>query len=182
MEITRFDPFNIRLCRDIRNNLSDAFMKALKLGTMKPANEAAAAFDQMNLAPICNDYINNRLTGYQKALAASTTSNLNDSGNIYLTASHIWNQELFFEVHDYLEQCWMKSSGDEKLILQALIRAAGTYVHLEQGNTKGARGMADKAIPPLLRLRDKIPEWINLDLLVNKLRNLDPIPPKFHNQ
>jgi FMN phosphatase YigB (HAD superfamily) len=40
----------------------------------------------------------------------------------------------FFEAHEEWEALWVRSSGDEKLFLQALIQLAAGCVHLERGN------------------------------------------------
>ena len=50
----------------------------------------------------------------------------------------LWDLDLFFEVHEILEPPWIKAQGDRKLLLQALIRAAGVYINLELGYTDRA--------------------------------------------
>ena len=62
-------------------------------------------------------------------------------------------------------------------MLQAIIRAAGVYVHLEQGNLIGARRIADKSLAVLERLQDRLAPYANPQLLLDKLKNLDPVPP-----
>lgn len=84
---SKFDPFNSRLCRDIRNGLSEGFM------------------NQQQAAKISQDNIRDHSK---------------KTDDTFLIASLILDQELFFEVHDYLELHWMKASGDNKIIIQAL--------------------------------------------------------------
>ena len=70
----------------------------------------------------------------------------------------------FFEAHEEWETLWMKSEGDAKLFLQALIQVAAACVHLTRGNAApGARllGLADEK---LARLGPRSEE-INPDLL-----------------
>ncbi len=70
------------------------------------------------------------------------------------------------------------ASGETKLILQAMIRAAGMYVQLDHGNTKGAASMAAKAVAVLEANSSQIEDVFELDLLLHKLREVDPVPPK----
>jgi hypothetical protein len=58
-----------------------------------------------------------------------------------------------------------------------LIRAAGTYMHLECGRHMGARKMSSKAVETLIRYKESIPVF-NVELLIAKLKTLDPVPPK----
>lgn len=59
-----------------------------------------------------------------------------------------------------------------------MIRAAGMYIKLyDQQNERGARKMAGKAADALEENREALPENLPLDLLLMKLRNLDPSPP-----
>lgn len=170
-----FDPFNERLCRDIRNNLSEGLMQAIAHCSMAHVNRAANQFFKMELAPHNSEYINNRIAGYTRIINKNGKTGQDD---VFCIAALIWDEGLFFEVHDYLEQRWIKATGERKMIYQALIRAAGTYVHLEQQKMKGARGMADKAVKSLMQCREHIPLCINLDLLIRKLQDLDPILPR----
>ena len=89
----------------------------------------------------------------------------------------LWDHALFFEVHDLLEHEWMRAEGKQKEMLQALIRAAGVYVHLARGNVRGAEKMAAKAVVGLVKHRDSLPAEIDLDLLLSKLQNRDKVPP-----
>jgi predicted metal-dependent hydrolase len=50
----------------------------------------------------------------------------------------------------------MTADGDDKKLLQAIIRAAGAYVHLEQGNLIGAKRIAAKAVAVLERHQDRL--------------------------
>lgn len=94
----------------------------------------------------------------------------------------LWNQELFFEVHEWLEKGWLKAHGTDKSILQALIRAAGTYVHLKHGQREGAKKMAAKAVQTLLQHKAMVPAIFNVEVLIAKLAALDPVPPKLGDE
>jgi uncharacterized protein len=60
----------------------------------------------------------------------------------------------FFDCHDTLEELWMESKGDERLLLQGLIQVAVAYYHKGNGNFKGAESQLNKAISKLDRIPD----------------------------
>ena len=51
----------------------------------------------------------------------------------------LWNEGLFFEVHEVLEAVWQRESGDRRQALQGLIQVAVAWHHLAHGNPRGAR-------------------------------------------
>ncbi len=170
----RFDPFNNRLCRNVRNALSENFNKVLAQKKMQPVRRAARLFLNDPL-PLCvRRYIDHRLAAYAKVLANVRDHQLDHPLEI---AFAIWDQHLFFETHEYLEPHWMTADGEEKKLLQAIIRAAGAYVHLEQGNLTGAKRIAAKAVAVLALHQDQLAPYADPQLLLAKLRSLDPAPP-----
>ncbi|HEV7730925.1 MAG TPA: DUF309 domain-containing protein [Candidatus Binatia bacterium] len=54
-------------------------------------------------------------------------------------AAVLWNEQLFFEVHEVLEAVWVRETGDVRQALQGLIQIAVAYHHLAHGNPRGAR-------------------------------------------
>lgn len=175
MTITKFDPFEDRLCRDIRNDLSEAFADSLTKIDMGPITTVAEKFLSRDLDHIYQNYINERLNKYETALNIIQKQNIEDT---FARSLVLWDQALFFEVHEVLEHDWLKAEGKEKLILQAMIRAAGMYIQLDHGNTKGAQKMSAKAVEAFSSNRDAVPPIFDLDLLVEKLNRVDPKPPK----
>jgi hypothetical protein len=174
IEIERFDPFNNRLCRNVRNALSENFKKVLEQKEMQPVRRVAGFFLNDPLPPCVRTYIDQRLAAYEQVLADVRNRELEDPLDI---AVAIWDRRLFFETHEYLETHWMTAEGDEKKLLQAIIRAAGAYVHLEQGNINGAKRIAAKAVAVLERHQDRLAPFADPRLLLEKLRSLDPEPP-----
>ncbi|MBC2711656.1 MAG: DUF309 domain-containing protein [Desulfosarcina sp.] len=174
IEIDRFDPFNNRLCRNVRNALSEGFKNVLDKRDMVPVRRIAGFFLNDPQPACVNAYIQRRLSAYEQVLTDVSSRRLGDPLDI---AVSIWDRQLFFETHEYLEPYWMGAKGDEKLLLQAIIRAAGAYVHLEQGNLTGAKSIAGKAIDVLERYRDRLAPHADPQLLLDKLRKLDPVPP-----
>ena len=152
-ESDRFDPFNNRLCRNVRNALSEGFKEALESRTLEPVHRTAGFFLDGDLPAVVRAYIDKRLAAYEGVLADMRDCKADDPLDI---APLIWNRRLFFETHEYLEPFWMAAEGDEKRLLQALIRAAGTYVHLEQGNRSAARRIGAKALQGIERHRQRL--------------------------
>jgi hypothetical protein len=56
-------------------------------------------------------------------------------------AAALWNEGLFFEVHEVLEAVWRPARGDERRALQGVIQLAVAYHHLAHGNLRGARSL-----------------------------------------
>ena len=53
-------------------------------------------------------------------------------------AACLFNEGLFFEVHEVLEAVWLKQEGDARPLLQGLIQIAVGFHHLENRNLNGA--------------------------------------------
>ena len=116
------------------------------------------------------------MEAYRQALEITCTEQLTSDWDKALV---LWDLELFFEVHEILESVWIKATGSEKLVLQAMIRAAGMYIKLkDQNNIRGANKMASKAVKVLQANRQFFSNDFPLDLLLDKLKRLDPNPPK----
>ncbi len=173
MALEIFNPFENRLCRDIRNDLSETFLDVLEARSITPSEQVAAGFLKKDLPKICRDYILVRLKRYQRVL---DTIELHGD-ELYISAAITWDQKLFFEVHELLEPPWMKAEGAEKLLLQALIRAAGVYLNLELDYTDRARKISLKAIPILEEHHRLLPNTLDADRLISSLKALDPVAP-----
>ena len=174
MATPRFEPFQDRLSRDIRNELSAALPLALAQHDLAPVRAVADRYLQQGVATPYAAYIEARLAGYAKALAIIARTKAEDALNRALV---FWDLGLFFEVHEILEQAWHGAQGAEKEILQALIRAAGFYIKGEYGYFEAGAKMAGRAVAGLEKNRQDCTGF-DLDTLLESLRNLDPIPPK----
>ncbi|MEN8142913.1 MAG: DUF309 domain-containing protein [Thermodesulfobacteriota bacterium] len=175
-EYNFFDTRNDRLARDIRNKLGKAFVKRLAPDLdLTPVAELAENFLAENPGAVYENYIRQRLAGFHAAKQHISQNKINDN---YYRALVLWDHELFFETHEILESLWMKAAGSRKLILQALIRAAGVYIHLANHNQNGAEKMAAKARETLTALREEVPPFPGLEKLLDSLANLEHTPPK----
>ena len=177
-QVSTFDPFNNRLCRDIRNELSISFINYINQRDMASVVEVKEKYKLQEMAPFTVDYMDDRLIRYQRVVSDIESHGI-PIEDTYRIACRIWNQALFFEFHEWLEQSWHRTAGFEKQVLQALIRSAGVYLLLEYNRNNGAKKMAVKAAASLRKLRMFVPESFDVLRLIDKLSVLDPVPPKF---
>jgi uncharacterized protein len=56
----------------------------------------------------------------------------------FLKGIEEFNQGLFFECHETLEEIWLEDHGDDRKFYQAIIQIAAGYFKLEQGVPAGA--------------------------------------------
>ena len=178
MNIIRFDPFNSRLARDIRNTLAAAYVDALQQADRGIYQQTA----EMWLADILEHdlarYIRDRLKRYDHAFDQISKNRICDAK---LQVLIIWNHRLFFEVHELLERVWQQTTGDEFQALKGLIQAAGVYVHLEHKQRAAAEKLAAKSSDRIRKYRTCLNFIANLDTLLAKLTPLDSDPPLLTN-
>jgi hypothetical protein len=170
----QFDPFNDRLSRDIRNDLSSSLVKCLETGDIAPAEQVAAKHRSSQPDEIYLNYISERVTRYSEALQA--IRELPDDP--LSQAVVLWDLGLFFEVHEVLEHAWYDAEGEYKLTLQALIRAAGVYIKLECGFIPQAERIAAKAVPVLEEQKERLQSYFTPELLIDGLKGCRLPPPK----
>lgn len=163
-----FDPFEDRLCRDIRNRLSEHFLTAVQAQDRDILINFAHTQKQKTLDPHHLNYIDDRIKRYEKVLNLADS----ESRGPYPMAKLLWDQKLFFECHEWLEPFWINAAGPDKKALQALIRAAGAYVLLEANRISGAHKSAQKAIALLQEYKSQIPALFKPDQLIQALKNL----------
>jgi uncharacterized protein len=173
----RFDPFQNRLCRKIRNELSKSLMEAIHSRDLTPSNAVAQKYAPESAEECIKEYIYNRIECYSLIISQIQSANI-AADETYIIVLLLWDKELFFEIHEWLEPKWLKAEGTEKNILQAFIQAAGTYILLESGRNKGARKMATKAVAAMLKDTKLLPDFLDSKLLIKKLKAVDPVPPK----
>jgi hypothetical protein len=56
-------------------------------------------------------------------------------------AAALWDEGLFFEVHEVLEAEWKTARGDVRQALQGLIQIGVAFHHLAHGNLRGAQSL-----------------------------------------
>ena len=171
----RFDPFADRTARDIRNSLSESFVAAISAVDPEKYLKVAGKWRDQSLSPLYTDYIDDHLSRYGLVFNVIRAVGIHDPLQQALT---VWNQSLFFEFHDHLETLWQSATGDERQALKGLIKAAGVYIHLEQGHRKAAEGLAMKSLRLLRQYAHCLTFIANYETLLDKLKTLDPIAPQ----
>ena len=170
----RFDPFNDRTARDIRNTLSEAFVDSLIANDAAEYLAAARKWSKKRVSLLYADYIDDRLRRYGRVFSAIREEGIDDPLQQALV---IWNQGLFFEFHDQLETLWQAATGDQRLALKGLIKAAGVYIHLEQHHRPAAESLAMKSYQLLRQYPHCLTFIANYETLLEKLKSGDPNPP-----
>jgi hypothetical protein len=178
LSAARFDPFNNRLARDIRNTLAESFVDALLQLDESVYQRQADRWLAKNLDDESSGYIQERIKRYVRTFNQIQENCINDGK---LQALIIWNYGLFFEVHEHLERIWHRTAGDEYQALKGLIQAAGVYVHLKYDHRAAAEKLAAKSSDRILKYADCLTFIANLDLLLEKLKTLDSVPPQLEN-
>jgi hypothetical protein len=172
--ISRFDPFNDRLSRDIRNSLTEAFVTSLKQKNSQPYKQLSRRWLAKGPGLLYNKYIQDRLNSYDRVFDDIRCSHIDDAR---LQALILWNYRLFFEVHDLLEDIWHKTHGDEYQAIKGLIQAAAVYVHMEYNHRKAMQRLAGKAVILIRNYAHGLGFISNLAVLIKALETLDPVPP-----
>lgn len=173
----RFDPFTSRACRQVRNDLAHSLVTAISILNFEPVSTLVHKYlSGTPTAPI-HRYLIDRRESYRTFLATIRADGLANN-DIWPIAMTLWDKQLFFEVHEWLEQAWHQSRGDARESYQAVIRAAGVYIHLEAGRRASALQLANKAVVGLRRHRNLLAGYFDVARLLDKLEPLDPVPPK----
>ncbi len=162
-----FDPFESRISRDIRNELSGHFLDDL-LSIRDPGKKDEKTAALTRKAPDADHlrFIETRLEKYRKVYRES------DGAGPFEIARRLWNHRLFFECHEWLEPLWMNADGSEKKAIQGIIRAAGAHVHDEAGRKSPARTSAQKALVLIRNHSAQIPLPFNAENLIKALNRL----------
>ncbi len=174
MEEQLFNPFEDRLSRDIRNELSEGLALAIQSGSLEKLANIVGKYRERRLARCYTAYIDDRYARYEQALAVILPG-ITDPIHQGLI---LWDLGLYFEVHEVLEQAWYSAKGRTKLTMQALIRAAGVYIKREYGFQEAAARIAAKSIPVLEENRALLETYFQPDKLISALASPDTPPPR----
>lgn len=172
-----FDPFTDRLARDIRNGLSTAFSHALQALDSAQLERSTAKWTQSDLPPAMAAYVKDRTHRYGRVLDRIQSENEIDPRRQALLA---WNEQLYFEVHEILEEVWQPATGDRRKALQGLILAAGIGEHMRYGHTDAAERLSIRADQLIRQHRPYLNFIENLDDLLGWLQRWRSTPPKLH--
>ena len=107
-----------------------------------------------------------RISDFVRYLEPASTEG--SSQNYYTAFFQLWNAQKYYEAHDVLEQLWLAETNAELArFYQALIQAAGAFVHLQKNFQQPSHPKHSRRLPPATRL---------LELA---LRNLESLPNEF---
>jgi hypothetical protein len=107
-----------------------------------------------------------RISDFVRSLEPASAES--SSQNYYTAFFQLWNVQKYYEAHDVLEQLWLAETNAELArFYQALIQAAGAFVHLQKNFQQPSHPKHSRRLPPATRL---------LDLA---LRNLESLPNEF---
>ena len=173
-----FDPFENRLCRDIRNSLGHAFVLAIQTKDMDSFKKVADQYQPDTRPEPVRDYIRHREACLKIIYEKINTFPISPKDEVSISIL-LWNLELFFEFHEWVEIKWNSAFGRNKKAFQVLILCAVTYEQLLYKRRRPAEKAAVKALLLLNEYRDALPEGFGADLLIQKLTGPDPVPPKF---
>ena len=63
-----------------------------------------------------------------------------------------WNEQLYYEAHDVLEQVWLKKDSADDNFFKGLIQAAGAFVHLQKNFEQPTHAKHSRRLRPAVRL------------------------------
>src|SRR5437868_14288665 len=94
------------------------------------------------------------------------------SQDYYAAFFQLWNAQKYYEAHDVLEQLWLvEKNAQLARFYQALIQAAGAFVHLQKNFQHPSPSKHSRRLPPARRLFELALR--NLEGLPNEFRALD---------
>jgi hypothetical protein len=170
----RFDPFNDRRSRDLRNTLSEQIVDVVLRNDVQAFRLLCEHWEAVGLEGIYRDYLEDRLKRYRRAFEQLEQDDVRAPLRQALV---LWNVGLYFEVHEILETIWHPAEEPLRSAIKGLIQAAGMYIHLLCGHQSAAEKLAQKAHKHLSANREGAAFIANLNDLLNHLAHVDPEPP-----
>jgi len=108
-----------------------------------------------------------RISDFVRSLDSAPSEG--SSHDYYGAFFQLWNAQKYYEAHDVLEQLWLAEKNAELArFYQALIQAAGAFVHLQKNFHQPSHPKHSRRLPPATRL------------LALALRNLEGLPDEYH--
>jgi hypothetical protein len=163
---SKFDPYESRPAREIRNQLSTAFVRALETAEFGNLEKEANRICPADTDPAGLDFACERIRRYRHVFDRIRTDGIVDP---IRRAVYLWNEGLYFEVHEILETVWNGKERWRKEGLRGLIQAAGVFVHRERGAARAAEKLARRAAGHLREHRQELEEIENLEELIEAL-------------
>ena len=169
-----FDPFENRLARNLRNELSAAFIHSLDEMDAGLFRAATASYLQREIEPGFREYIEDRLDRYREVFDEIQAAEVKDP---FAQTMLLWHKGLLFEAHERFESFWKDVPADTRQAIKGLIKAVAACIHKEYGHERAAASLADKAAGLLRDYGSFLPAFINTDRIVARLVSEDLSPP-----
>ena len=166
--VPTFDPYGSRTAREVRNRLSTGFIRSIEADDISGLADAAQRLCPPDADPGCRAYVAERMDRYRRAFAHILGENVREPIH---RAVVLWNEGLFFEVHEILETIWNGKERWRKEALRGLIQAAGVFVHRERGMDRAAEKLAARAAAHLQRHCRQLAEIANIDEVIDALED-----------
>lgn len=173
-----FNPFESRLCRDIRNSLGSAFVLSLKTGDPGPLLSAADGWLNDRLPKPARDYIEHRKDCLGKVFEQMRLFSLSPQDDVPVSIL-LWNLQLFFEFHEWMEIKWNNAQGENKKALQILILLSVAHEHQSYGRQGPAKKAAQKALLLLPEFGGDLLPGFDKDRVAEALNSPEPDRTKF---
>ena len=111
-----------------------------------------------------------RISDFVRSLESGSTAGAPQ--NYYSAFFQLWNAQKYYEAHDVLEQLWLGEKDAELArFYQALIQAAGAFVHLQKNFQHPSHPKHRRRLPPATRLFELA--LLNLEGLPSEFQALD---------
>ena len=165
-----FDPFESRRCRDIRNDIGTAFVKAIEDRNLQCFLEVAAELAQSPVTHEMTDYISGRQNNLETLLAE--TRHLSPEKDFYMIAELLWKECLYFEAHEWMEGKWLAAGGDKKKALQAIIFAATALEQFQYKRTRIAKKLTQKAVERLKDHSEFLSKLLDVKMILHDLKQI----------
>ena len=111
-----------------------------------------------------------RISAFVRSLESPATEG--SSPDYYPAFFQLWNAQKYYEAHDVLEQLWLVEKNVELArFYQALIQAAGAFVHLQKNFEQPSHAKHGRRLRPAMRLFELALR--NLEGLSNEFQALD---------
>ena len=108
-----------------------------------------------------------RISDFVRALEPASAEG--SPQDYYAAFFQLWNAQKYYQAHDVLEQLWLaEKNGELARFYQALIQAAGAFVHLQKNFEQPSHAKHGRRLQPATRL------------FALALRNLEGLPDEYH--
>lgn len=166
-----FDPFESRLCRDIRNDLGAGFVKSVQQRSFTPFHSSLDKFQNYIDRKPTGTYIKNRFTLLHNIINQIETNEPRIE-NVFSILQWFWDHQLFYEFHEWVEELWQIENGNSKKALQALILAAVACEQHHYNRVSPARKLSDKAIKKFYQFGSYLPEIMDANDFIRVLKKI----------